>query len=112
MGFIEMDPELVRNLIEGEEDLITQAVDIENEFYKHVRCTMCGQGECERKMRPPKVVMGKDGPVVTSPFGDGILPESFAHCIHCGTDFNPFTGMIFKTEASMIHAPESDPHQH
>jgi hypothetical protein len=53
--------------------------------------------------------MTEEGPVVVqSPFGDGPLPEGYAHCIHCNTDFNPHTGMVFKTDASMIHAPQSE----
>src|SRR3990172_2173463 len=100
-----MDPELIRQLLQGEEDILTPEIKVEGALYRNTCCPLCGQGGCEKRVRTPKIILGDNGePVVaTSPFGMGPLPEGYAHCIHCSTDFNPHTGMIFKTAASMIH---------
>lgn len=103
-----MDPELVRQLLEDSEDILTPEVKAEEALYRNTHCPVCGQGECEKRIRAPKVVVDENGePIVaSSPFGTGLLPDGYAHCIHCDTDFNPYTGMIFHTKASMIRAPE------
>lgn len=108
--FKPMDPDLIRKLIEGQPDVISQEAKAEEALYKNVECPMCGQMECEKKIRAPKVVDVGDGPVLAvSPFVEGkALPQGYAHCIHCGTDFSPRTGVIMQTEASMIHAPPGD----
>jgi hypothetical protein len=103
-----MDPQLIRELLEEQEDILTPEIKAEEALYRHTRCPMCSKGDCEKRTYAPKVVMGENGePIVEqSPFSSGALPEGYAHCIHCGTDFNPYTGMIYDTEASMIHGPE------
>lgn len=100
-----MDPEVIRQLLKSEEDTLTPAIKAEEALYRNTRCPICGQNGCEKRVRPPRVVIDDRGEpvVVSSPFGLGPLPEGYAHCIHCGTEFNPYTGMIFRTEASMIH---------
>jgi hypothetical protein len=105
---IPMDPQLIRELLENEEDSLSTAIKAEETLYRHTQCPVCGQSGCEKRIQPPKIVVGENGEptVVRSPFGMGPLPEGYAHCIHCDTDFNPYTGMIFKTTASMIRAPE------
>ena len=103
-----MDPKLIRELLANQTDILTPEVKAEEAFYRHTRCPLCNEGGCEKKLYQPKVTLDENGePVVdTSMFSSGILPEGYAHCIHCGTDFNPYTGVIFSTEASMIHGPE------
>lgn len=100
-----MDPELIRQLLRNEEDILTPEIKAEETLYRHTQCPLCGHGGCEKRIRPPRIVIGEHGEpvVVASPFGASLLPDGYAHCIHCGTDFNPQTGMIFRTEASMIH---------
>ena len=102
-----MDQQLIRQLLQNEEDIITPEIKAEEALYRNTRCPLCGQGGCEKRLRAPKIVLNenKEPVVVSSPFGMGMLPEGYAHCIHCGTDFNPHTGLVFKTDASMIHAP-------
>jgi len=102
-----MDPKLIRELLKDQEDVLTPEIKSEEALYRNTRCPMCGQGDCEKRMYRPKVSMDENGqPVVDqSTFSSGILPEGYAHCIHCDTDFNPYTGLIFKTAASMIHGP-------
>ena len=103
-----MDPDRVRELIAGQTDILSAAVKAEEALYRHTKCPMCGESGCEKKIRPPKVIIDDDGntEVLSSPFTGDILPDGYAHCIHCDTDFNPYTGMIFTTAASMIHGPE------
>lgn len=103
-----MDPELVHQLLNESEDILTPEIKAEEALYRNTQCPMCGQGECEKRIRTPRVIPNEDGEpiIVSSPFGSGLLPDGYAHCIHCDTDFNPHTGMVFKTEASMIAAPE------
>ena len=105
-----MDPEDIRKLIEGQPDVLALEAQEEAKLYKDTMCPMCFQSGCEKIIPPPKIVEGPDGPsIIQSPFVDGkSLPQGYAHCIHCGTDFNPRTGMIMKTEASMIHGPQLD----
>ena len=107
-AFKTMDPDVVRELLDGHEDILSPEAEKEANLYKQTQCPMCGQQDCEKRLHPPKIEMGEDGTpnVIQSPFGNSILPEGYAHCIHCDTDFNPHTGMVFKTAASMIHGPE------
>lgn len=104
---IPMDPQLIRQLLENEEDTLTAAAKAEDLVYKHTQCPVCGQSGCEKRYQAPKIVIDENGAptVLRSPFGSGPLPEGYAHCIHCSTDFNPYTGLIFKTDASMIREP-------
>lgn len=124
--FTTMDLDIIRALIEGQPDVLAEELKAESEFYKHVTCPMCHTvGSCEKRLRPPKVVIEEDGTpeVVSSPFSSGLaLPQGYARCVHCSTDFDPYSGVISKTEASgivpvdvdpaaRIVAPPSDPHQ-
>lgn len=107
-----MDPEIARNLIDSEEDVISPALEAEAELFKNLKCPMCYQGGCEKQAKPPKIVMTEDGPILSTPtFGDEPILKCDAHCIHCGTTFDPKTGLIYKTEASMLPSPQSDPLQ-
>lgn len=103
-----MDQALARKLIEGEDDILTPEIKAEEKLYENTRCPMCGQGGCEKRVSPPRTVQDENGDLLlVSPFNtSSLLPDGFAHCINCGTNFNPLTGMIYKTEASMIHGPE------
>ena len=102
-----MDPDRIRELLAGQEDILTPEIKVEEALYRNTQCPMCSQGDCEKRIYRPKVSIDEEGqPVVEqSPFSSGLLPEGYAHCIHCGTDFNPYTRVIFRTDASMIHGP-------
>jgi len=103
-----MDPAVIRKMLEGHEDILTPEAKAEEAFYRNTQCPMCGARDCQKKIYPTKAIVDDEGnvEVIESPFNGGILPDGYAHCIHCDTDFNPHTGMIFSTEASMIHGPE------
>jgi len=110
--FQPMDPNKARALIEGHEDVITREVEEEKVIFENLKCPICYQGGCEKRLDPPKIVIGPRGePVVAaSPFVSGkALPQGFAHCIHCSTDFDPRSGIIRRTEASQIMPVSTDP---
>ena len=112
MAFKTMDQDLARHLIEKEKDILTPAIEEERKLYENTLCPMCTQGGCKKMTRPPKILSTSSGPeIVESPFGEGPLTEGYAHCVHCDTDFNPKTGMIYKSAASILASPQSDPLQ-
>lgn len=108
MTFKTMDPDLIREMLSQQEDILTPAIEEDRKFFANTRCPMCGKDECQKKEYVPKIEVDEHGSptVVQSSFGLGPLSDGYAHCINCDTDFNPYTGMIFKTEASMIHGVE------
>lgn len=111
--FRPMDPTLLRSLLEGQHDVLSEEAKEETKLYQSTSCPMCYEvGGCEKRIRPPKIIAEPDGPptVVSSPFISGRdLPQGYAHCIHCGTDFDPRSGIIMKTEASTITPVDFDP---
>lgn len=110
--FKPMDPETIRSLLEGQVDVISAEAKAEEELYNNLSCPVCYEGGCEKRLLESRVVPGPNGePVVAaSPFVTGkALPQGYAHCIHCGTDFDPRTGVIRKTEASSIQPVDMDP---
>ncbi len=103
--FKPMDQALARALIEGQPNVIEKEAAEERALYDNTRCPICFEGGCEKRLLESRIVMGEDGypTVVASPFTQGkALPQGYAHCMHCGTDFDPRTGVIRKTEASQI----------
>jgi hypothetical protein len=103
-----MDPNTIRELLASHTDTLTPEIKAEEAFYRNTQCPMCGSGGCKKLIRAPKVLIGEDGgqEIVQSPFGMSSLPEGYAHCLNCGTDFNPHTGMVYGTDASIIHGSE------
>ena len=104
-----MDPDVARALIDGHTDILSAEVEAEAKKYSNLNCPMCHEQGCEKRIYAPKVVITPRGPEPVTPFSsDKILPRGYAHCVHCSTDFNPDSGIILETEASIIHAPPSD----
>ena len=105
--FKAMDPDVIRELIKDVPDVLTKQIEEEEALYKNLRCPMCTEAGCAKEVRQAKVVMSDNGvpEVVVSPFGDGPLPDGHARCTHCNTEFDPRSGIIYRTEASKIHAP-------
>jgi len=85
----------------------------EKDFYERLACPMCYEaGGCEKRLRPPRVAVNEEGEpvVVASPFSSiRALPQGYAHCVHCGTDFDPASGVISRTEATGIQPVDLDP---
>jgi hypothetical protein len=111
--FKAMSPIVVRNLIEGQADVLSEELQRETAYFRSINCPICYKsGGCEKRLRVPKIVTGPDGyPEVTnSPFdSDRNLPQGIAHCIHCGTDFDPGSSVIIHTEASSLQPVDLDP---
>jgi hypothetical protein len=104
-----MNPELVQQLLEGQEDILTPAIKAEEQLYKNTRCPVCGQDGCQKRIQAPKILITKEGPsVVKSSFGSGPLPLGYAYCIHCDTEFDPLTRVIYRTKASTLPSSQSD----
>jgi hypothetical protein len=107
-----MDPDIVRALLEGQPDALSEEVRREEEVFRNLSCPMCYETGCQKKIRAAKIVIGEDGTpeMLVSPFVSGrALPQGYAHCIHCGTDFDPHSGVISHTEASNIAPVDLDP---
>jgi rubredoxin len=109
-----MDPALIKELLEGHEDIITKAAKKDEEIFKNATCPNCGSGECKKAIPAPKVVYGLGGEinVMNSPFrSNSPIIQGHAVCCICGTEFDPRTGIILKSNAPVILEPHSDPHQ-
>jgi hypothetical protein len=108
--FKPMDQDLARSLLEGQPDVLSAESKKEEELYQNVACPVCYQTGAEKRIVPTKIIPTEDGPIIVSPFVQGrLLPVSYAHCLHCNTDFDPKTGVIRHAEVSMIADPLSDP---
>jgi len=110
--FKTMDPDTIRDLVRGVPDALTPKVEEEAARYKNLRCPMCYEAGCSKVVRQAKVTIGAGGApqLAVSPFGEGPLPEGHARCVSCSTEFDPDTGIIYKTSASRIHAPPEGSH--
>jgi len=108
-----MDPSIVRKLLEEQPDTLSEEVKKEEELFQRLSCPMCKErGGCEKRLTPPKVVVDETGAVtlLSSPFSsEYALPQGYAHCAHCGTDFDPHSGVISRTETTGIAPVDSDP---
>jgi hypothetical protein len=112
--FEPMDPDLAHALIEQEPDVLSEAIKKETELYANIACPMCYQNGAEKRIPPPRFEISTDGlPMLRNSalLTSRPLPAGYAHCLHCGTDFDPHSGLIRQTEASIIADPDSDPRQ-
>lgn len=83
--FQEMDPDVIRQLIEGQENVIAPAVAREQGFLQGVACPSCGG--------PTDVRLD-----VKRPFVQGsILPNKILVCSLCGTELDPRSGIILRS---------------
>ncbi len=81
--FKELDPEVIKKLLEGQEDLLTKEVQKEEAFFKNSYCPKCKSIYLESFVDPNK------------PFISGSpLPNKRLKCIDCRTEFNPYTKLI------------------
>lgn len=79
-----MDPDIVKKLLEGRADLVTQKTEERDAFYAAQVCPRCG-GNCQ-----------KLGNYHTMHTGDGPLPKFCLRCLACGEEFDPHTGITLK----------------
>ena len=79
-----LDPGLVRELLEGADDLILPEAKKVDEYFANLTCPACGDD-----VRP---VLDTD-----KPFRDGAFtPNYLGECIQCGCTFAPYTGVIVR----------------
>ena len=90
-GFVELDPEKVWELIEGEVNVIAPAVEEASRFFKTLSCPVlrCGGGVLPQLRDIP--LGGGPGSLFTerSP-----IPNYIAKCKKCGCVFEPHTQLI------------------
>lgn len=110
MAIVLMDPNRVRELIQGEPDILTRAVAMESEKYAALRCPVCSASGCIKVVEPTRITTLPDGsPQLITPFGSDMLPRGFARCVQCNTDFDPQTSVIRKSDATVIASSSEDP---
>lgn len=81
--FKEMDPDVVRKLVEGQENVVKPAVEKEQQFFKTSSCPNCSAYEVESRVNTKR------------PFIQGsILANKILVCLCCGTEFEPYTKVI------------------
>lgn len=84
-AYKEMDPELIRKLLEGQENVIAPAVEKEQAFLQSVPCPSCGKYETQAKMN------------IKHPFSRGnLLTNKVLECLACKAEFEPHTRVISK----------------
>lgn len=87
--FKEMDEQILRALLEGQEDVLTPLVNKQRESFSSVSCPNCRAGEVEPILD------------IVRPFSPGNpLPNSLMKCLSCWTEFNPSNGTITKVTPS------------
>lgn len=83
-NFKEMDPDLIRELIQGHENVIAPAVEKEQAFLQTISCIVCGSS-ADAQMNAKR------------PFVKGsILVKKTMVCVTCKAEFDPETGVISK----------------
>ena len=84
-SFNELDPEVVRKLLEGHENVIAPAVAKEQELLSSSTCPACNSGSVRTGINPKL------------PFVKGqILPNKLGTCLECGAEFDPRSRVILK----------------
>lgn len=104
--FVPMDQQLARELISRETNVLSPAAEEDAKRYASLRCPMCYQSGCKKQLLPTKIAVSDEGlQVISSPFGDGMIPEGHAICIHCDTVFDPASGLILNSGPTMTSSP-------
>jgi hypothetical protein len=88
-AFKEMDPELIRKALEGQQDLLAPEVAKEGAFFRNSTCPSCGGAGLSPTINAKK------------PFTPGVpLPNKILTCLGCGTEFDPYTRLILRAPIS------------
>jgi predicted RNA-binding Zn-ribbon protein involved in translation (DUF1610 family) len=94
----ELNPAFARKAIEGYEDVLTPAAEVQEAFYRQFACPGCG---CTNLTR--EYFGGPRGQGVT--WTEETLPNAMLRCSDCGLLFNPQSGMVIEPGES-IQLPE------
>ena len=81
-----------RLLVDNEIDVLTEAVQKDQDFLNTISCVKCGTAPCLAKIDAKR------------PFGGGLLPRRIMQCQNCGLEFEPYTGI----QINMGGVPKSD----
>lgn len=114
MHYKTMDPDLIRELIANEEDVITPAIENDKVIFANAMCPVCGAQGADKVTLPPKIEITENGPqMVTSPFqADRVLPVGHARCRECGSEYTPENQVIYRVSEPVITDVQGqDPHQ-
>lgn len=96
MEFKPLPAELIQDLLNQKDengrplhqDILTAEATKEETFFRHARCPKCREADTEAFVDPKR------------PFLSGsILPNRHLRCIRCGTEFDPYSGLILKATA-------------
>ena len=89
-AFREMDPEVIRKALEGQEDVLTPMAKKEEAFFRNTSCPVCGSRNHEEFLN------------TANPFTAGVpLPNKFLRCLQCQSEFDPHSNLVTlaKTES-------------
>ena len=84
--------ELCFKLISEQEDLIRREKERNDSFFKGVVCKCGGQVN----QIPLFITVEENGELKKKPVFDAVLPKYIAQCIKCKSEFDPYTGMVYK----------------
>lgn len=84
-SFKTMDPDAVRELLKGHEDVLTSEVAKEQAFFRHA---ICPNPKCRGRSHEQLL----DAVTPFSP--QSPLPNKILKCKTCETEFNPYTGLV------------------
>lgn len=83
--FEPLHPDVIRKLLEGQEDVLSPLAEKENVLFKNSRCPGCGAYEHERSVDARR------------PFTPGSpLANKILRCLSCRAEFDPTTGQVLR----------------
>jgi len=86
-----LDPETIRKLLEGQEDVLTPQIRKEQAYFRALPCPVC------RNQATTSLIDG------ARPFSPGaILPNRVLVCTRCETEFDPYTGLVRKVISESV----------
>lgn len=98
-----MDPETVRRLLAGQEDIITPASELDDSLRNEVPCPCCGSRGSDMEVLPPSV--GENGGLAAPAFSeDRPNVQGYARCRSCDALFDPLTRVIAQQTAPVLTA--------
>lgn len=81
MIFKVMNPDAVREALEGHTCILTDEVSRHKAYFASFNCLYCG-GNVHEALNPKKLYTK-----------EGVLPNYFAECSDCGAQFEPYTNI-------------------
>lgn len=87
--FKALPPELIHQLLQGHQDVLTPAQNKEEAFHRHSPCPRCQKYGNESYVNPRQ------------PFLQGsLLPNMVLRCLSCQTEWDPHSRFVFKALAT------------